>query len=163
MSTVTKKHADTTFKTLVRTLYENEIDRVSATFSGSCDSGTICDYTIFNIDDEPVTQEELSAIHLIGYMPDSPINEWGEWHNGNWRPRDFASKPLTLFELIETVIYKELEATHGGWEIDAGSSGTITITANKNKIGQLCAINADNIDIEINYNEEDDEYDEDNE
>jgi hypothetical protein len=36
-------------------------------------------------------------------------------------------RPMTVPELLEEWIYAALEEAHPGWEIDAGSSGTITL------------------------------------
>lgn len=148
---------------LLRALFENEIRVVRARFSGSGDSGQIDSVTAESIDDEVIDHQTLDSIKLFGIVP------VGEEHNIVWTPspagnlgsyqaRDFDKRPLTLGQFIDLVVYEELEMAHGGWEIDAGSSGCVAIRVPVNGIeGEEPAIDIDCQDNEPEYNEYDEE------
>lgn len=142
-------------------LYDNEIKSVEATFAGSSDSGQIDQITAINLDNESVAEKELRQIIVSDYEPDN-ADDFGTWHDGRWNRRNFKIKPLTLLELVETVAYRELEMRHSGWEIDAGSSGTVEMFVPRKNDGTLGRSTADNISIDLEYGY-DEEYDDDEE
>lgn len=153
-------------ESLLHVLYENEINSITAGFAGSCDSGEITDITGINIDDEEVPEKELAAILIRDYTPETP-DDFGTWSGGKFHKRDFKEKPLAVTELFENIAYRELENRHGGWEINSGSSGDISITVPRKKDGTFdetaaCHAKID-IDIEYGYDDEDEEYDGDEE
>lgn len=144
-------------------LYANEIAHVEATFAGSGDSGQIDVISGTNVDDECVTEKELQTITIPDYIPAKP-DEFGSWTGGRWTARNFKIEPLTLYELTLAVAYEELEERHGGWEINAGSSGTIEITVPRKKDGTLGKSSAADITVDIEHGYEDDEeYDDEEE
>lgn len=142
-------------------LYENELNVVTASFNGCGDSGTIDSFSAVDIDGVSVNAAELASILLPNCAPKTD-DRFGEWINGGWLPRNFNSRPLTLLEFIDLVFSEELEMAHGGWEINAGSSGTLSIAIPRNADGSLCKTTTNqNLHIDIAYND-DDGYDEDN-
>lgn len=150
----------TDIEILMQTLYENEVSGVVAYFSGSSDSGQIDRFVGYDIDEEQITEKELASIIIQDYTPNEEDN-YGDWFDGRWQRRNFKINPLKLTELVENVAYRELENRHGGWEIDAGSSGEIAITVPKTSDGKLDKSECDNksisVDIEYGY-DEDEEY-----
>jgi len=50
-----------------------------------------------------------------------------QWVDGIYGKRDFDKQPMTLHEWVLLVGYEALSEAHGGWEINAGSYGTISI------------------------------------
>jgi len=112
---------------LMQALFENEIKSVVAHFSGSGDSGEINEFDVVSIDDEiKVDEDTLTEILLRGAVPAGDENTM-EWVNGAYIARDFNKQPMTLYQWALLVCYEELEAAHGGWEINAGAYGTISI------------------------------------
>lgn len=108
---------------LLSKLQYHEIKSVTLSFRGSNDSG---DLTIDEIealdDDEEIPERLLDHTHVLGAKMSNAFD------GATGKERDWIKKPPTLKELIDEVCLAELESQHGGWEIDVGSSGTISIT-----------------------------------
>lgn len=139
-------------------LYENELSTVTASFNGRGDSGTIDSFYATDIDAVIIGADELASILLPDCVPKN-INQFGQWTNGGWQPRNFKSQPLTLLEFIDLVFSEELEMAHDGWEINAGSSGTITARVSRHKNGTFDSSNsARGFNISIDYASEEEEY-----
>jgi hypothetical protein len=126
---------------LLQTLFQNEIKYVTARFCGEGDSGAIDKIEAKSIDDEVISEEELTQIKLPNVHPGRP-----------YQKQDFEKNPLSLAKLIEIVAYAELEAAHGGWEIDAGAHGSVDIHV------PTGGVETDERAIEIDYAENEPEY-----
>lgn len=83
---------------LMASLKEKGIKQVTATYSGSGDSGCVDVIEAFN--------EQKQSLKI----------------------------EKTFHRQIEDYCYGILEDKHGGWELNEGSSGTITIDVNANKV-----------------------------
>jgi hypothetical protein len=93
--------------------------RIVVTFDGCGDSGHIEDMDFqFNDSMPPKHPATLS----IG---DFDVQEGFEHREGRWQPI-VKRKELTLADALETVTYDILDANIPGWEINEGTSGTIT-------------------------------------
>ena len=159
MPTDKQKSIEPTIENVLMLMYENELDLVTATFSGSGDSGTINNATGIDIDGEMVEVEALAAVLLPQYVPKN-IDDFGSWRTGRWIARDFKRQPLNLSEFIDSTLATLLEHSHGGWEINAGSSGTITVKVARNRDGSLRrTTESQSLKIEIEYGYDDDEDD----
>jgi len=123
----TMENIKTNREILLQALFENEIKSVVAHFSGSGDSGEINELNVVSIDDEiEVDEDTLTQILLRGVVPAGDENTM-QWVDGTYSKRDFDKQPMTLHEWVMLVCYEELSRAHGGWEINAGSYGTISI------------------------------------
>lgn len=148
---------------LLQALFQNEIKYVTARFSGSGDSGQIDNVTAESIDDEDIDNQTLDSIKLPGIIPAGEENnmEWSVLPGSNsstYHARDFTKNPLTLGGLIDLVVYEELESAHGGWEIDAGSSGNVDIQVPMSGVeGAESAITIGYCENEPDYHDYDDE------
>lgn len=93
--------------------------QIVVTFDGCGDSGHIEDMDFqFNDSMPPKHPATLS----IG---DFDVQEGFEHREGRWQPI-VKRKELTLADALETVTYDILDANIPGWEINEGTSGTIT-------------------------------------
>ena len=118
----TKKEIKKTNKaTLIRLMKENGIDRIELEFDGSGDEGQIEVVCLLN---ENETEIENSLLNL----PCETINYSMRYSDGEWIC-DTKSGQDTLENLAETIAYDHLESDFGGWEINDGSYGTISIHA----------------------------------
>jgi len=135
---------------IYKLLYEEEVDSVRAMFAGSADSGQIEDFIALSVDAEDVT-EEISL--------NTPLdNEKTALIFTEVKTREGINP--TLLDTVEFLFYEELESLHGGWEIDAGSSGDIVLKIEKTPQGLLKDAKDIEVDIEIEwgYEDDDDEY-----
>ncbi|NDD52320.1 hypothetical protein EBZ39_00310 [bacterium] len=141
------------FDLMIHELHYNEIESVVVRFGGSNDSGDLYVDEILMVDKEASTPTDLLDTIIVkgARMPDQYDYSPGSFA----RKRDWNAKPPTLKELINHVCLEELELTHGGWEINDGSHGTITITP----LADL--LKTKNFIVDFNYNEPDydDDYD----
>ena len=141
---------------LIEYLYEMEIESVHASFDGCGDSGQIDELSVFSVngDDTYIGDIRLMPedIKRFQELDDDPDNYF-------WRSSGTAKTGITLLDLIEHVFYEKLELLHGGWEIDAGSSGDIDLTIEKDKTGRLVEEQG-GIEVDICWNEEyEEDYD----
>lgn len=136
---------------LVQELFNHEIKSFIAHFSGSGDSGEVSQIDVSPVDAETeIDEKTLEQIVLRGSIPAGEDNTMA-WVDGKYGPRDFDKQPMTLHELATLVCYEELEAAHGGWEIDAGSYGKIIVNV---PVGGKELHNFAAIAIDYNENEE---------
>lgn len=132
----------------------HEIKSVCVTFSGSNDSG---DLHVAKL--EPLSEDEAdlfgNTLETV-LVPEAKMPTRYEYNKDESVLRDWKKKPATLKEVIEEVCYYELELAHGGWEINDGSYGTITIEP-------LAKFHdRDRIHFDVNYYAPDDyDYDDD--
>jgi hypothetical protein len=141
---------------LLQALFQNEIKKINAHFDGSGDSGSIDEIVATSIDDEiDINDAALLGIHLRGVHP---VGEsiTHTWVHGTYTERNFEQNPVSLYELIEHVCYEELEAAHGGWEINAGSFGNIYIDVPLGGVER-----AGESAVSIDYNEYEEDYSDD--
>lgn len=148
---------------LMQALFENEIKSVVAHFSGSGDSGEINQLDVVSVDDEiEVNEETLTQILLRGVVPTGE-DATMHWVDGVYGKRDFDKQPMTLHEWVLLVGYEELTYAHGGWEINDGSYGKISIavplggreSADFRALAIEChEYDADEYDDEEEYNDE---------
>ena len=102
------------------------IAKIEIIYDGSGDSGCIEEATAYD-----------EAGHVIETMPDTLVaitvrdTVWNEVTN-KCEPR-FIERQVPPWEAIKHWSYDILEAHFPGWEIDDGSSGTITIDVNKRR------------------------------
>jgi len=94
--------------------------QIVVTFDGCGDSGQIEDMD-FQFYDELAIPKHPATLS-IGVFD---VQEGFEHHEGRWQPI-VKRKELTLADALETVTYDILDANIPGWEINEGTSGTIT-------------------------------------
>ncbi|NDD52713.1 hypothetical protein EBZ39_02335 [bacterium] len=141
--------------TLLHELYVREIKSVVAKFSGSGDSGSVYELIATSIDDEPIAQDDLE--HM--FLELQPTNDSLSMHwtgSVGYEKRNFKKDPLRLSELLIDICYEFLELESPGWEINSGSSGSITFTTPEKGIEKTHS--AIVLEIEHDY---DDDYDDD--
>jgi hypothetical protein len=108
---------------LFRELAALRVDRLNIGFNGSGDNGQVESI-------EAVTEGE-GTVEID--QPCALSQRTAEVGSGTWdrAARAYAypdgHRPMTVRELIEEWLYAALDEAHPGWEIDAGSSGTITL------------------------------------
>jgi hypothetical protein len=134
---------------LLEALRQNEIKHLLVNFCGSSDSGDISDMEFVNVDDERQTDQKILEKILLCHVK---LKHTSYYLDGN--PRDFVKNPVNLREFAVDVCYDILEASHDGWEIGAGASGTITFTPLARYLNTVPV----NIDIEYGYNDDDYDY-----
>ena len=112
---------------MLETLRQNEIKEVVVNFSGSNDSGGVDIGNVTPLDGDPTHSTLLLDDIKVpaANMPPRMLFLPGPDHK--MAARDWKAVPPTLHELILEVCEQELEAAHAGWEIDAGSCGSIHI------------------------------------
>ena len=93
--------------------------RIVVTFDGCGDSGQIEDMDFQFNNDPPLKHPATRSVGVFD------VREGSTYSNGRWEPV-INQKELTLADAIESVTYDILGVTMGGWEIDDGTSGTIT-------------------------------------
>ena len=93
--------------------------RIVVTFDGCGDSGQIEDMDFQFNDSMPPKHPATLSIGVFD------VQEGFAHHEGRWEPI-IKQKELTLADALETVTYDILNATIPGWEINEGTSGTIT-------------------------------------
>lgn len=144
---------------LMQALFENEIKSVVAHFSGSGDSGEINKLDVVSVDDEiEIDEDTLTQILLHGVVPTGE-DATMQWVDGVYGKRDFDKQPMTLHEWVLLVGYEELSEAHGGWEINAGSYGTISIAVplGGRESADFKALAIDYCEYDEDYESEDDE------
>lgn len=123
-STITDQKHNITV--LMEQLQYHEIKAVHVSFSGSNDSG---DVTIARLEALTPKEEIPEGLLDLVRVPKAKMPEVFEFGiDGKARVRDWKTNPPSLRELLVDVCYEELEARHGGWEINAGSVGNIILT-----------------------------------
>jgi hypothetical protein len=119
----TKKQVKKTNKeTLLRLMKENGIHQIDIKFDGSGDEGQFEFITLFDeneceIEDDTVLDIQCEVIHSSMRFSD---NEW---------VCETYTKEERLNELAEMVCYDPLEENYGGWELNDGSYGTVSLYA----------------------------------
>jgi hypothetical protein len=98
---------------------EHNIHRFETTFDGSGDDGQVDDILAFNKDGEDV---EISDIMLNG---DRVVSCWSKEEGHHYSTA--RNESIFLEDMIEELIYTKLYDLHGGWEINEGSYGSVTL------------------------------------
>ena len=94
--------------------------QIVVTFDGSGDSGQIEDMNFQFYDELAITKHPATL--SIGVFD---VQEGFEHRDGKWEPI-IKQKELTLADALEIITYDILNANIPGWEINEGTSGTIT-------------------------------------
>ena len=97
-----------------------DYEQIVVTFDGSGDSGQIEDMD-FQFYDELAIPKHPATLS-IGVFD---VQEGFAHHEGKWEPI-IKQKELTLADALEIVTYDILNANMPGWEINEGTSGTVT-------------------------------------
>ena len=140
-------------KLLLDKLGYYEIKKVVVDFSGSGDSGSLGDITVYPLDEETeTTAEALGDI----FVPAAVMSPEIDWSTSPPTERDWKKNPASLKDLLEEVCYQELETGYAGWEINGGTSGSITFVP----LAAQFSPNKKQISVAIEFHEdEDDDYD----
>lgn len=104
-------------KSIVAFMQANGIERAVIEFDGSGDSGQIESVVI-----SPSSKQEL-AHEEITFITFSQRFAGGEWNV------DAREAQASVEDALEDLAYCALENNYGGWEINAGAYGEITIEA----------------------------------
>lgn len=94
---------------------EHGISRVLLEFDGSGDSGQINSIELVGNNDKSLLLTEIT-----GWWTEHKYSQ------GTWT-KNISKMKSTLADLLEDIAFSVLSSRYGGWEIDAGSFGTITI------------------------------------
>lgn len=122
-------------KAIFSALSALNVGEVSASYSGSGDSGSINDITFWIKNKKTKKFEQVFDWKKIcGKTPKITITEI----NHSWGSTQFQleskEKELDIYEAVETYLYQVLESRHPGWEINAGSNGDFQFFVEDNKI-----------------------------
>ena len=93
--------------------------RIVVTFDGCGDSGQIEDMDFQFNDSMPPKHPATRSIGVFD------VQEGFAHHEGRWEPI-IKQKELTLADALEIITYDILNANIPGWEINEGTSGTVT-------------------------------------
>jgi hypothetical protein len=104
-------------KSIVAFMQANGIERAVIEFDGSGDSGQTEPAVIFPQSKQELVYEEITFITF------SQRFSGGEWNV------EATEKQASVEEALEDLAYCALENNHGGWEINEGAYGEITIEA----------------------------------
>jgi hypothetical protein len=101
--------------------------RIVVTFDGCGDSGQIEDMDFQFNDSMPPKHPATLSIGVFD------VQEGFAHYEGKWEPI-IKQKELTLADALETVTYDILNTNISGWEINEGTSGTVTYDINTGAI-----------------------------
>jgi hypothetical protein len=104
-------------KSVVAFMQANGIERAVIEFDGSGDSGQTEPAVIIPNSKQELVYEEITFITF------SQRFSGGEWNV------EATEKQASVEEALEDLAYCALENNHGGWEINEGAYGEITIEA----------------------------------
>lgn len=102
------------------------IRTITATYSGSDDSGCIDSVAALDGSRKPISlPAQTVTLHHQEDVWDADAR--------NYVPKIMEPRPVALPEAVEDWCYQLLEEHHAGWENDDGSDGTITIDVRKRR------------------------------
>ena len=93
--------------------------QIVVTFDGCGDSGQIEDMDFQFNNDPPLKHPATRSVGVFD------VREGFEHHEGKWQPI-IKQKELTLADALEIITYDILNTNISGWEINEGTSGTVT-------------------------------------
>ena len=111
--------------TITKVFADLKIEKVEVEFDGSGDEGQIGSITYLDAEGNEVENTNISVEYYwdITSYSQGKSERYAEGREGN------------LNDLIENYVYGLLSHLHGGWEINSGSFGTVTI--NKDGSGNM--------------------------
>lgn len=121
MSTIRTEATEQNKATLIQFMKDNGIHQIAVEFDGCGDSGQIENVTILDENENEIENDCLDGSCEV-------IHTSQTWKEDSWVHEKF-SRMETFHDLAEHVAYTPLEVHFGGWEINEGSYGTVTIHA----------------------------------